>query len=262
MKKLLGMLVFTCVCVVLSVGNTGCTKKTDKTDGKAGKKDVTVAADPKTADATEGEAKTITVTLKLDRGAEATKEVTFEAPTVTAKDKGVTAAKPDSIAGTAKEGKLTIEVAKDAQPGEYTVAVAGKSEGSANLSTSVKVKVAKKKEVTPEKKDKFEATTDAKELKMKQGGKDTAKVHLKLGDDLKKGATLKVSVTDKDGKDVKGVTAKADPDKMDKSGDSTVTVTAADDAAVGDYELRVDAAAEGGMPATASLKVSVKVEKK
>ena len=66
---------------------------------------------------------------------------------------------------------------------------------------------------------------------------------------------------DKDGKDVKGVTAEVDTKSLISSGDAVATVTVAADAAVGEYTLTFEIAAEGGMPATGTAKVSVKVVK-
>jgi uncharacterized membrane protein len=265
MKKLLGFFVCACVgMVLLFAGPTGCTKSKDKDKDKtAGKKDVKLTAEAK---ATVKPGESHDHKLKLERGAEATNEVTFVI-LVTPADMGVTA-KADKAAKDAKEGTLKIDVAKDAEAKDYTVKVTAKSTDSTESNATVTVTVPKKEgSVTPKDKDmKFAVKADPDEkLKITQDKKDaakgTVKVSLTMGADLKK-ATVSAKVTDKDGKDVKGVMAKADVDSMKETGDAKVTVEVAADAMPGDYDLIITTVAEGGMPvASVDTKIKLTVEK-
>jgi hypothetical protein len=264
MKKLLGFLICACVCAVLSTGATGC-KKPDKEkekekekDKTAGKKDVTVSGE-KTASVKAGESHNHE--LKVKRGDEATEDVIFVIE-LDPKDSGVSAT-ADKVAGKDTKGTLKIEAKSDAKPGDTKVSVKSTSKGSKDIPVLVVVvTVPKAKDKVVELPKNELKVGDGKDLTVKQGGKDTAKVAVTLGDDLKKGATVKAWVKDKDDKEAKGVTAAVDTKTLDKSGDASVTASAADDAAPGDYTLTIEVAAEGGMPATATTKIKITVEKK
>ena len=277
MKKLLGMLVCACLATVMSLGTTGCTKPVkDKDKDKvaadstkpvtpakpAGDKEVTVAANPVKAEVKPGKSETVKLTLA--RGKEAKSDATFDVA-VDPKDKGVTAATPAKVLGKDSEGTFKIEVGDEAKAGDYKVTVTGKSDGSKDFMATVTVTVPKKDvavEKPPVKKEDVKVeVSQPKAVTVKAGEKGTAKVTITLGADLKKGATVKAWIKDKDDKDVKGITVAVDNKTLDKTGDATATVTVADTVAPGDYNLTIETAADGGMPATVTTKVAVKVEK-
>lgn len=111
---------------------------------------------------------------------------------------------------------------------------------------------------TPDKKAEI-TIAEQKAIKLKQGEKKELKIAVTLKD--VKEAKLSIAVkADKDGG--KGLTAVVAPATLDKSGDAMVTVTAADDAVLGDYWITLTAAstAEGGP--SASSKFMATVEKK
>jgi uncharacterized membrane protein len=265
-KKLLALFVSLGLFCSLSVGLVGCTKEKAKTqaekdkeakDKEAEKKKfaIEVSADPKDASMKPGDSKDIKIMLA--RGAKADKEATL---TVEVDPKVGVTGTPDPMKVKDKEAKLTVKAADDAKEGDYTITITAKAEGSDTASTKIKVTVAKK-EVAAVKDMKLEVT-DPKGITVKQADKGTVKVSVTMGADLKK-AGLKAWVKDKDNKEVaKGVTAELDYKTLEKSGDATVTVTVAGDAAPGDYMLTIETSGEGAVPASVPTKVTVKVEKK
>jgi uncharacterized membrane protein len=268
MKKMIGFSVCLFFGIALSLGSTGCTtKEKDKdkkkpsdvsTPDKTKDKKIEVAADPTSWTGKPGEK--ATVKLKLTRGKDASKEATFAAAV---EGKGVTAKlESDKIAGDKSEDTMTVTIADDAAKGEATVTVTVKSEGSPDASATVKVKVEEKKAavVDPPAKDMKLAIADGKAVMAKQGDKKTeAKVAVTLGKDLK-GVTFKAEV--KGAEKAKGVEVKVGPEKMDASGDAVVTIMVADDATAGDFTITITAAAEGAMPASAASKIVVTVAAK
>jgi len=280
MKKLLGVMICLCLGVVLSMGAAGCQptkdgakkagKVTDgdkeKGKGETGKeagtskdkdkdkdKNIEVAADPKEMKVDPG--KSASSALKITRGKEAKADVTFTVAVAPA-DKGVKA-NADKVEGAKSEGSLKIE-ADDKAKGDYTVTVTAKSDGAKDVETKVMVKVDKKETVVEKDKDMKLEIAKGDAVKVKQGEKKEEKVAVTLGKDLK-AATVKADV--KGPKDGKGVAAKV-TDKLEKSGDATVTITVADDATEGDWVVTITAAGEGAVPASAESKITVTVEKK
>jgi hypothetical protein len=261
MKKLLGVMICLCLGVVLSMGATGCqpTKDGAKKAGKGGDgdkekgkgetgkeagtskdkdkdkdKNIEVAADPKEMKVDPG--KSASAALKITRGKEAKADVTFTVA-VAPVDKGVKA---------------------HADKGDYTVTVTAKSDGAKDVETKVMVKVDKKETVVEKDKDMKLEIAKGDAVKVKQGEKKEEKIAVTLGKDLK-AATVKAEV--KGPKDGKGVAAKV-TDKLEKSGNATVTITVADDATEGEWTVTITAAGEGAMPASADTKITVTVEKK
>jgi len=94
------------------------------------------------------------------------------------------------------------------------------------------------------------------ELKIKQGAdKATSKVTYTIGAEAK----IKTIAVKCDNDKVK---VSVDKDKLDKSGDATVTVEVAADAKVGDAVITVTATGDPSTPATLDTTVKVKVETK
>lgn len=273
MKKLLGLMICFFVGVVLTLGQTGCTSKGDKDKDKkkpdgagAGTKDkdkdkdkkIEVSADPDKATVKQGEETSVKITLK--RGKEATKEAKLTVG-VEPKDKGLTATVDELVKGDKSEATLKIKAGADAAKGEATVTVWVKSEGSPDADVKVSVKVAEAKAVVEAKTDMKLAIAEGKAVKIKQGDKAyETKLAVTLGKDLK-AAAVKAEVKGPKA-DSKGVTVAVAPEKMEKSGDATVTITVADTAAEGDWEVTITAAGEGAMPPMVTSKIMVTVEKK
>ena len=264
MKKFLAMFLCLGLVCALGTGMTGC--KTEKDKDKAAKTPVktdkdfalAVAADPSTAKM-QLESKQ-EVKLTLSRGKDATEEVAL-AVEVKEKDKGVTATLDNAkVAGKDKDAKLTINVAKDASAGDFTVTITATSKGSKDATATVKVTVDKKAAAvdSPAKDYALKAAGPKDSVTIKQGAKGTAKVTVTMGKDLSEAALKVAGVKDATDKDAKGVTA--DAPKKSKGGDIDVSIAVAADAAEGEYIVWISATGENAKESSA--KVNVKVEKK
>jgi uncharacterized membrane protein len=107
-------------------------------------------------------------------------------------------------------------------------------------------------------KEQFKLTLSKESVTVKKGASTSIDVTVKKEADFKEVVTLSESVPE----NAKGLTAKLSQDKVEKSAGPETKVTldikAADDAAVGDHEVKVTAKPEQG--AAVSQVVKVKVE--
>jgi uncharacterized membrane protein len=255
-KKFLAMLVCFGLVSGLSIvliGVTGCNK--DKKDAKPASKEIEISAKPGSITIEQGKSTESTITLV--RGADAKKDVKLTV--AVAPDKGVTAKiDPETLADKKLESKVTIESKSDTEPGDFTVTVTAKSDGSKDATAKTTVTVKKAAAVVPPKDTSLKAH-DGKEVAVKQGDKGEGWVKLEVGKDVMKDITLKTEV--KSPKEAKGkVTAKAAD--AGKKGENKVDITASEDATEGEYWVTVTAAADDATPPSVDAKIKVTVSKK
>jgi uncharacterized membrane protein len=255
-KKFLAMMVCFGLVSGLSItliGLTGCNKDKDK--GKPASKEIEISATPGSNTIEQG--KSTEVTIKLVRGVDAKNAVKLTVAVTP--DKGVTAKfDQETLAEKKLESKVAIDSKSDTEPGEYTVTVTAKSDGSKDHTATTKVTVKKAAAVVTPKETSLKAH-DGKDVALKQGEKGEGTVKLDVGKDVMKDLTLKTEV--KSPKEAKGkVTAKAA--ETGKKGDNKVDITVSDDATEGEYWVTVTAAADDAMPPSADAKIKVTVSKK
>ncbi len=106
---------------------------------------------------------------------------------------------------------------------------------------------------------KIAITRDIKFVTVKQGRSAEVRMAVTVGKDLK-GVTMTADVEALEGA-TKGILVKLDPARLLFSGEVTVSIIVADDAAAGDYQVTITAASAEAMPATAFEFILVTVEK-
>jgi uncharacterized membrane protein len=204
-----------------------------------------------------------TVTIKLQRGESFKQDVKLEIEA----DKGISIdpAKVLVKASDKPDVQLTITAPKDAALGEYIISVTGTPKTGEQTSMEFKVKVVASKADYTIKSDSpkggstlkgegFKIAVPTFDTKVKQGEIQTVTISLERGESFKQDVTLEIKLS-------KGEGITFDPAKVlvkasDKP-DVQLQISAAKDAAIGEYQVSVKGTPEIGQPTSTEFNVKV-----